>query len=213
MAEQKTSTTNKSETMNYSSEEALAGAVAGKDDRFDPTRLRLSQDFEELGGVKKAIITVPVRRPTRQEFFRTHSLPSMRLDTAVLEVKLEREIYLVDSSIRSVLGPELAPVRLHAAINRANVVFLMPVRLPGVDGRDNEWWRSLREASEIATRKWVRIAPNASLGAYEVFEPRAELPEPEWPDVDLPGLLRIAFGGRFIDSLDHVVVQTLLGAM
>ena len=34
-------------------------------DPFDPTRLRLSQDFGEQIGVKKALPTIPVRKPDR----------------------------------------------------------------------------------------------------------------------------------------------------
>jgi len=34
---------------------------------FDPSRLRLSQNFSETVGVKKALITVPVRKPNKQE--------------------------------------------------------------------------------------------------------------------------------------------------
>ena len=40
-------------------------------DRFDPSRLRLSQNFVESVGVKKALLTVPVRKPGRQDFVRT----------------------------------------------------------------------------------------------------------------------------------------------
>ena len=33
-------------------------------DPFDPERLRLSQDFAATVGVKKALLTVPVRKPS-----------------------------------------------------------------------------------------------------------------------------------------------------
>ena len=35
-------------------------------------KLRLSQNYQELIGVRKALLTVPVRKPGRQEFFRVH---------------------------------------------------------------------------------------------------------------------------------------------
>ena len=52
-----------------------------------------------------------------------------------------------------------------------------------------------------------------SLGAYEVFEPTAKLPDPEWPDADFTHLLEIAFKDRFIKTLDHPVVRRLQGAV
>ncbi len=39
---------------------------------FDPASLRLSQNFHESLGVKKALITVPVRKPGKQDFIRVH---------------------------------------------------------------------------------------------------------------------------------------------
>ena len=60
---------------------------------FDPAKLRLSQDFEATVGVKKALLTVPARKPDRQWFIRIHPDESWRLTTAVLEDKAERETY------------------------------------------------------------------------------------------------------------------------
>ena len=58
---------------------------------LDLERLRLSQDFPNKVGVKKAIITVPVRKPDRQWFVRVHADEAWRLETAVLELRDERE--------------------------------------------------------------------------------------------------------------------------
>ena len=52
---------------------------------FDPSRLRLSQNFAESAGVKKALLTVPVRKPGRQDFVRVHPDAAYRLETALLE--------------------------------------------------------------------------------------------------------------------------------
>ena len=53
---------------------------------------------------------------------------------------------------------------LYTAINRQGVVFLWPVRLPGPDGKVNEWWRSAGEAAELAMTKWVRVKAEHELG-------------------------------------------------
>jgi hypothetical protein len=47
--------------------EGLSSAASTGDDFFDLTKLRLSQDFEVDLGVKKAPLTVPVRKPDRNE--------------------------------------------------------------------------------------------------------------------------------------------------
>src|SRR5262245_43844779 len=62
---------------------ATPAADAGPDP-FNPDALRLTQDFSVAAGVKKAMLTVPVRKPGRAEFTRVHPDPRYRLSTAVL---------------------------------------------------------------------------------------------------------------------------------
>ena len=182
-------------------------------DPFDPERLRLSQDFSQTVGVKKMLLTVPVRKPPKEAWVRVHPDPSYRVETAVIEFKEEQETYLVDPG----LWPELAteatfgPRAFFTAMTRQKVLFLWPVRLPGPDGRDNEWNRSALEAAMMASKKWVRVVANMALGAYEVFEATGDIPEPEWPEQSFGELLRIAFKDRFIQDLDHPVLKRLRG--
>ncbi len=180
-------------------------------DQFDLERLRLSQDFAGEIGVKKAVITVPVRRPNRQWFVRVHPDASWRLETAVLELNDERETYLVEPDLWPELLGEIVPKVLFAAINRQGIVFLWPVRLPGADGRHDHWNRSALEAAQLAMNSWVRVAANMSLGAYDVYQASADLPEPEWPEIGFKRLLEVAFRDRFIQEPDHPVIRRLRG--
>src|SRR5215470_7174713 len=61
-------------------------------DPFDPARLRLTQNFVTSVGVKKAIVTIPVRKPAKEWFIQTHPDPAYRIETAVLELKEDREL-------------------------------------------------------------------------------------------------------------------------
>jgi hypothetical protein len=80
-----------------------------QDGGFDLDSLRLSQNFGSIIGVQKLLTTVPVRRPHRQEFIRVHPDELWRVQTAVLEVKEDRETYLVDRSLWSELTGEIVP--------------------------------------------------------------------------------------------------------
>jgi len=189
-------------------------ASTSVDDTFDPTRLRLSQDFQSMVDVRKALVTVPVRRPDRQWFVRTHPEEGWRLETAVLEVKEERATFLVDRLLWPELPGEITPKVLFTAINRTGVVFLWPVRLPSPDGRIDEWSRSALEAAQLGMKRWVRVAANMSLGAYDIFEAAANLPEPVWPEeVGFKKVIEVAFRDRFIRSLDHPVIRRLRGEL
>ena len=179
--------------------------------QFDPSRLRLSQNFTESVGVKKALLTVPVRKPGRQDFVRTHPDSTFRLETAVIELKEDRETYLIDPELWHELPGEIVPKVLFTTMNRQGVLSLWPIRLPREDGRHDEWNRSALEAAELAQNKWLRVAANMSLGAYEVYEAVSKLPEPEWPEVTFPEILKIAFRDRFITDLSHPVVRRLRG--
>lgn len=182
-------------------------------DPFDPETLRMSQDFAANLGVKKALVTVPVRKPDKSWFVRVHPSESYRLQTGMLELKEDRECYIVAPA----LWPEMASestfgVRtLFTAINRQGVVFIWQVSLPGPDGRVNEWNRSALEAADRAVKGWIRVQANMSLGAYEIFEATGDLPEPEWPKYSFRDLLAAAFRDKRIDARDHPVLRRLRG--
>ncbi|MGA8958194.1 MAG: hypothetical protein WB503_22605 [Pseudolabrys sp.] len=183
-----------------------------KPNPFDPAALRLDQSFADTVGVKKHLVTVPVRKPNRQDFVRVHSHLEYRLTpAAIIEVKEDREVYLVTPNIARELAGEFTAATLFTTINRQGVLLLWPVKLPGPDGKHNEWHRSAAEAAELAMKGWIRVTANMSVGAYEVFEAIGDLPEPEWPEIPLPEILKIAFSDRIVDRTDHPLVQRLRG--
>jgi hypothetical protein len=182
-------------------------------DPFDPAALRISQDFAAAIGVKKALLSVPVRKPDKAWFVRVHPDLAYHLQTPVIELKEDRETYLVAPELRADLAMEatFGPRALFTTINRQGVLFLWQIRLPGPDGKLDEWSRTALEAAERARKVWVRIAANMALGAYDVFEASAALAEPEWPETPFKELLRVAFKDRYIDALDHPVLRKLRG--
>ena len=173
--------------------------------------LRLTQNFGETLGVKKVLTTVPVGRPSKDRFFRTHPSPSWVFPAWILENKASGETYLVSAEVASALGDQVRPVELHAAIDRQNNPFLIPIPLPGPNGVRNRWHESLAQAVERAKSVWLRISANKDLGGYDIFEATAKLPDPVWPDTTMDELLEVAFKGRIITSLDHPIVQERLG--
>src|SRR5437773_11323857 len=76
-------------------------------DRFDLSRIRMSQAFDEEIGVKKLLVSVPVRKPDRQWFVRVNPDPGWRLETAVLEMKDDGRTYLVDAPLWPLLPGEV----------------------------------------------------------------------------------------------------------
>lgn len=179
----------------------------------DISKLRLSQNFSANLGVKKLIVTLPVRKPNKETYIRTHPNPAYWLDTAVIELKEDNETYLVSPLLWPELEeePTFAKKVLITTINRQNVLFLWPVKLPDSNGKLDEWNRSALEAANLAKAHWVRVKSNRSLGAYDVDQAIAEWGEPTWPETPFNEMLKIAFRDRFIDSFKHPVLRRLRG--
>ena len=177
----------------------------------DLKSLRLPANYGATLGVKKLLTNVLVGKPKKPQFFRTHASDDMTFPAMILENKESRESYVVVPEVAQEVSELVRPVMLHAAIDRQNNVSLIPVPLPGEDGTRNPWHESLAQAVEHAKLKWIRITANMHAGGYDVYEAEGELPEPEWPAHDIEALVQVAFRGKIITSLDHPVVQSLLG--
>src|SRR6516162_5127196 len=191
--------------------QSTAEQQASTVDPFNPTNLRLSQSFVENAGVKKLLTTVPVRKPSAQDFVRVHPKPEYRANFPIIELKDEREEYIVVADLVPALVGEFVTKTLFTAINRQGTVFFWPVRLPSPDGKNLDWWRSSREAAELAMKSWIRVRANMNLGAYDIFQAASVISDPEWPQLGFWELIKIAFRDHLVDRIDHPVIKRLRG--
>ena len=172
----------------------------------------MTPEFVEQYGVKKLLTTVPVGKPNPQEYIRVHPGADFRDTFATLEWKEDAEFYLLTPAMVRELPGEYINVMLYAAINRQKVIRLIPVKLPGSDGRVLEAHRSLHEAVERAMTRWTRMKWNRSLGAYDIFEASPSIPQPEWPeDLSFQALLKSGCADKLISNLDHPLIAKLRG--
>ena len=174
---------------------------------------KLSQDFESMAGVRKEILTIPVRKPDRQSFIQVHPGQEWRMSALILEIKEDREHYLVLPNLLEALPEEFVPKYLFTCQTRQGVPFLWPVRMPGRDGRLDQWNQSALTIINEYPGKWIRVVPNMGLGGYEVIVPNNEFPDPNWPQEGFQSLLRKAFRGKIIENLDHPVIKRLRGEL
>jgi hypothetical protein len=73
----------------------------------DISKLRLSQEFLETAGAKKILTTVRVDKPRAQDFVRVHPDPEFREAFAVIELKDDREHYLIMPEIAAAFPTEI----------------------------------------------------------------------------------------------------------
>jgi hypothetical protein len=178
---------------------------------FNPESLRVMGDVNSVGA-EKILLRITVRKPNKQEFFRVNTDDELRLPCAILEIKDEREIYLVTPNVLRVLSEDIRHVELRLCQNRQGVNFLWPVAMPSPDGRTNSWHLSAREAASHAEDHWTRMIANMSEGGYSIYRATGTIPEPAWPEKNLSELLELAFkDGKLIDTPEHPVIQQLQG--
>jgi hypothetical protein len=181
-------------------------------DPFDPEQFAANSTVGGDFGVTRELVVCPVRKPSRQEFVRVHPDPAYQRRVHILELKDERETYLVIPEVAHALPGETRTVILYLAINRQGAVFLWPVKEPGLDGREDSWGQSARTAAGKAETDWVRVIANMSQGAYDVYTAAGAIGTPAWPNKSMRDVLEVAFGEKFIiRDLGHPVIKRLLG--
>ena len=180
-------------------------------EEFDIASLRIPSNFGASLGVKKILNLVPVGKPINSQFFRTHPSVDMQFSAMILAPKGTQETYLVSQHVAEHLPELIKPVTIILIIDRQGNLRLVPVPYPGPDGQRNPWHQSLLEALTLAKTDWLRISANMQNGGYDVYQARATLASPEWPEHTMDEIIKIAFRGRIINDLDHPVVQGLFG--
>jgi hypothetical protein len=187
------------------------GEQEPKPNPFDPARIRINPEYLHNPVAKELLVSVPVRKPNRQEFFRVHQNPDYQIEPAGL-LEFERDIYLVEPELAIRIGnPECRYATLHLCISRQKVVFLWGIPLPNEDGPKNGWHESARAAAEEAKQRWVRMVSNREAGVYRVQPAIIDFGEAEWPELEFSKILEIGFKDRYINSYDHIVLRKLRG--
>jgi hypothetical protein len=201
-------------TNNTNHDPSTNGSGASRNDAADIfadlDSLRLAPEEAGHIGASEALIHVPVRKPNVNEFVRVHPDPAMSLASYIF-IDHEREPWFVVPEMRDVLVAGVKPVLMLTTVNQRGTPFLWPLALGDGTGRRNAWHDTAREAAEMAKDKWVKIMSDMAAGSYRVFVAKGLLPDPQFPDKTLEELLRIAFRGRIVDSIDHAIVKQSLG--
>lgn len=176
-------------------------------DLYDPSLFRVDPAGVNHTTASKVLTAIPVKKPSKEVFFRAH--PSLKLTAAVLELKDARETYLVLPQVVPAISSNVTPRVLTLCVTRAGDPFLWPVPVPG--GSKSAWTDTAVTTADLAERKWVRMAANMGAGYYDVWEAPALDHVPVWPDLDMGGVLKLAFGQNIIRDITHPVVRGLMG--
>lgn len=189
-------------------------------DPFDPAAFSVSPQaltaVQGDLGVVPLLTGISVKKPDKQAFFRAHPSPDYSLVAPLLELKEERETYLVSPAVAVMLPGDVTLKQLILCQTRQGALFLWPVPVPPPPGtkgaQRNEWHDSARQVLTTAYRSWVRMTADMASGRYNVAIANGITVEPLWPEQSMRDLLELAFGReRLITELGHPLVKRLLG--
>ncbi len=173
--------------------------------------LRQRQDFDALVSTQRHLTSVPVGKPGKQTWFRVRPGEEWRIPASLLDWEDDGTQFYVHPHVAQELVTEVKWVEICVVVTTQGSLRLWPIRLPNPDGSDNPWFESARRVAEQAERGWVRMVANREAHGYDVFISTGDFGEPVWSEHSLGDLLKIAFSGKEIQSLDHPVVAKLLG--
>lgn len=175
---------------------------------------RVDQNVESFEGGRKLLEIIRVTRPQKTTWFRSHPDKAYWYKAFLLEDERSGELYFLSRPVWEALVAleEKAITRklLVPVMSRNNVLTVWPISL-GVDGTLSSWAESALAAAVTARSEWVRIASNREMGGYEIKARPSDGVEPAWPELDVAELLRIAFKGRVVTTMDHPIIRDLRG--
>ena len=133
----------------------------------DFSKFALSQNFGAQIKVIKRLTTVPVRKPSKTQWFQIH--PEYKLDVLLLKYgDRGDDYYLIEPSLADQLIDLAQAFKLVVGVDRQGVVFVYPLRLPNPE-QPNAWHLTAIEAAENAELEWARIKSNMGIGANELY--------------------------------------------
>ena len=144
-----------------------------------------------------------IRRPQKTEWFRTRE----GWAACVYLVEDQGETYVVSEAVAEELGDRCTEGALHGAINLMGDLFLLPVK-----STDHQSSTSLAEAVATAETNWVQTRWIKGEGLYSCDTPDEAVGDPVWPKRTWDDIFEASVKSRFIDSVEHEVIQRILHA-
>ncbi len=187
------------------------GGDGGKPDPFDLAAVK--RKAATSVAVKKTLVIRVQKRVDKTTWFQVCPHAEMHVEGYLLDPGESAEglFWVSPHILEEIDDSTIRLYELHLCrTKQGGSLFFWAIALPGEEGRDMECNIVRREyAKELG--KWMRLEWNDASRMHDQTIALANWPDPEWPDEPIDNLIRIAFRGRLIESVDHPVVRLLKG--
>jgi hypothetical protein len=168
---------------------------------------------DELINIKpvKRLGSIEVRKPKKQEWFRSH--PQMVVELHVIRKESSGDFYAIDPELVSELSAEVREAFLSACISNEGALFLWPILKPKGDGVGLQLYENDLADLSLSRSTWIRRQWATGPKNYKVDEANSQK-VPEWPEnQNIVDWVNKGFRGRFIDDLNHQLLCQLRGEL
>jgi hypothetical protein len=157
---------------------------------------------------------VPVRRPGKFQFFRSH--PDPEFCQIVELIDDDGDLYVpLDQNALLYVRKLIKPKRLQVYVDTFGDIAICPVSVIGDEDRPNRWVSSMTRILEQAKRRWTRAESNQNIQAYEAVFSEDDLGEPNWIELcqgkTFWDIFKIGFQDCAVDGINHPVIKRARG--
>lgn len=163
-------------------------------------------DEEPINNIEKREDEIRVMKaPPRSDFFMT----SLTLKSSLCFIDWEKEIYIIKPELMDDLkGDAYVGVATYAITTKGDSIVLVSKK---PFSENDTWGQSRMEYLNMSKNNFIRVTADMENNIYKVITMEREVEEPEWPTESFEEILTEAFKDRIIDSMEHPVIQELLG--
>jgi hypothetical protein len=168
----------------------------------------------DQGDIPEILAYVPVGKPRKGVFFRTH--PEWHLTAWIWVAPAEKgqligETYFITKRARSLFTDDesaLKQVDFVPYITLDGDIGLWPVNRPTTSAHSGGagWALSAQTAAHQAKTTWIRLLKG--MGAYRIFPSQGDNREPKWPAYTFKEILKVGLQDRVIDDAEHEAYRT-----
>lgn len=170
----------------------------------------MGQRFDLGVELRRDHLALKIRRPEKSEFIRTYPDGPLPMAVAILEVKSQRDIFVVKADLAPIVEDLVRPVLLALAITKDMDPFLWPLAQPKQGREPSHAAITVMQAEERTRTTWGRVAWGGFDTGWKFYSSSVQPEDPNWTDLTPEKALSL-IGDIYISHENHPIIRELRG--